>query len=262
MKIPIYKVDAFTNKTFGGNPAGVCPLKEWLSDEEMQHIASENNLSETAFFVPNKSGFDLRWFAPLREVNLCGHATLSAAHVLFNHLNYPKDSISFQTKSGELITTKNNDWISMDFPMDIITQCAPPAELVDSLGMIPTDCYIGRDDFLAVFENESIIRNAHPKMDILKKLVTNRGLIITAKGDKVDFVSRFFAPAVGIDEDAVTGSAHCSLTAFWHKHNNGQTEFLAHQISERGGVLKCIHQGERVQISGQAVTFLKGEIEF
>jgi PhzF family phenazine biosynthesis protein len=257
MKLPIYQVDAFTDKVFMGNPAAVCPLKEWLSDDEMQQIALENNLSETAFFVKKENEFELRWFTPELEVDLCGHATLATAHVLFEHLNYEKAEIHFQTKSGLLIVKKESDRLMMDFPTDDMPQVEPPAVLFQALG-VRSDLVFKTDDYMVVLNSEDEVRKVKPDFRILSK-VNARGVIVTSKGDKVDFVSRFFAPGVGIDEDPVTGSAHTKLTPYWAKRLD-KNVLLAKQISQRGGNLTCRYKEDRTEILGNAVTYMIGEI--
>ncbi len=257
MSIPIYQVDAFTDKLFGGNPAAVCPLEKWLDTELMQKIAAENNLSETAFFVKEGKGFELRWFTPKVEVDLCGHATLASAHVLFNHLDYDEKQITFSSASGELRVTTTNGKITLDFPSTPPSQVETVPELTQGLGLEPTEVHKSRD-YLALFESEDDILSIAPDFDILMKL-DSLGVIITAQGKNSDFVSRFFAPAVGINEDPVTGSAHTTLIPFWAERLNKKI-LHAFQLSERKGEIFCELSGDRVKIGGYAVTFLKGEI--
>ena len=259
MKIPIYQVDAFTSEIFKGNPAAVCPLKNWLPDKIMQEIAKENNLSETAFFINKNNVFDIRWFTPVAELDLAGHPTLAAAHIIIKELNFKLDKIIFKTKIGDTLTViKKNNLLLMNFPS------RPPKfdkniELVaDALGKKPLELLSHRDA-IAVFKNEKDIKLISPNMEKLKKL-NYPAVIITAPGDKVDFVSRNFAPKLGIPEDPVTGSAHCELIPYWSKILN-KTEMFALQISNRGGKLYCTHNEDRVTIGGEAVTFLRGEIE-
>lgn len=258
MKIPIYQIDAFTEKLFKGNPAAVCPLEEWLDRQYLQSIASENNLSETAFFVKKGDVFELKWFTPKIEVNLCGHATLAAGHVIFHHMGYKKDKIRFLTLSGDLKVTHSNNLLTLDFPSTPPSPIETPPDLVEGLGITPREVLKSRD-YLALYESEEDILSIKPDFNILGRLDCI-GIIITAKGKNSDFVSRFFAPAAGIDEDPVTGSAHTTLIPFWAERLNKKM-FRALQLSERGGELFCEYLGERVNISGHAVTYLKGEIE-
>ena len=258
MKIPIYQVDAFTSNLFGGNPAAVCPLTEWIDPGLMQNIAAENNLSETAFFVKKNDLYELRWFTPEIEVDLCGHATLATGHVLFNHLGYAEKEIRFETKSGRLTVTRSDDFISLDFPARPPEKADPPDRLIEGLGKKPLEVYKSRD-YLALFETEKEVLSIQPDFKILEKLDA-LGIIITTRGDTSDFVSRFFAPGAGINEDPVTGSAHTTLVPFWAKKLN-KTKFHAFQISKRGGELFCQLVGDRVLISGKAKTYLTGEIE-
>jgi PhzF family phenazine biosynthesis protein len=261
MQLPIYQLDAFSNKIFGGNPAAVVPLTAWLSDETMQAIAAENNLAETAFYVPTGAGFHIRWFTPAVEVDLCGHATLATAHVLFFIENYPHDQISFDSRSGELKVRKDGDWLVLDFPTDHLhKQLVSPPALLEALGDItPLEILRGKSDFMAVLESEEQVRNLQPDVIVLSTLPV-RGVIVTAKGDSVDFVSRFFAPQSGIAEDPVTGSAHTTLTPYWAE-KLGKTELSALQVSQRGGILKTQLLGDRVEIAGQVKLYLTGTIE-
>ena len=257
MKVPIFQVDAFTNHVFGGNPAAVCPLEKWIDDETMQQLAQENNLSETAFFVKSGEEFELRWFTPEIEVDLCGHATLATAHVLFEHLGYNKPEIHFQTKSGLLIVQKEKDRLMMDFPTDNMPAVEPPAVLFQALG-IRSDHVFASDDYMVVLDSEDEVQNLDPDFRILSE-VNARGVIVTAPGNEVDFVSRFFAPGAGIDEDPVTGSAHTKLTPYWSKRL-GKDILEARQISKRVGHLTCRNKGERTEILGHAKTYMIGEI--
>ncbi len=259
MKIKMFQADAFTESLFGGNPAAVCPLREWISDDLMQNIAKENNLSETAFFVREGDVFGLRWFTPAAEVDLCGHATLATAHILFDELGYEKEEINFETKSGRLVVKKDGDHLLMDFPSDAMSQVEAPPILFQALGIRPTSHTFKSDDYMVVLNSEKDVANLQPDFRMLKE-VNARGIIVTAPGNEVDFVSRFFAPQVGIDEDPVTGSAHTKLTPYWSERL-GKKEMKAHQISERVGTLMVRDMGERVEIIGKAVTYLKGEIE-
>ena len=259
MKLRLFQADAFASGLFKGNSAAVVPLTEWLPDETMQQIAAENNLSETAFFIPEGDHFHIRWFTPKAEVNLCGHATLATAHILFNELNFAGTHIDFNSKSGMLTVSKTDDKLQLDFPADFVQAVEAVPVFAETFGVHPLATFKGRTDFLLLFDSEETIRKFQPDISLL--LSTNaRGIIVTAKGKEVDFVSRFFAPAVGVDEDPVTGSAHTTLIPFWAKRLN-KTELTALQLSERGGQLWCKLDGERVLISGKAVTYLKGEIE-
>lgn len=259
MKFKLYQVDAFTSALFRGNPAAVCPLDNWLDEDLMQKIAAENNLSETAFFVNENGGFRIRWFTPEAEVDLCGHATLASAHILFNHLNYQKDKISFQSKSGTLSVKKEESFLVLNFPADNPQKTQLPELISSAFNFHPISSYKGRSDYLLLFENENQIQSLAADFQKIKNSGA-RGVIVTAPGTDVDFVSRFFAPAVGINEDPVTGSAHTTLTPFWAKRLD-KTELTARQISKRQGFLKCALLSDRVEIAGQAVTYLIGEIE-
>lgn len=257
MTIPIYQVDAFAEAPFQGNPAAVCPLDEWLPDDLLQSIATENNLSETAYFVKTGDHYHLRWFTPVAEVDLCGHATLASAFVLFEFLKIDQDLVSFHTRSGPLLVSRQDDRIVMDFPSRSIEPCDTPAILSESLGLAPQECY-RTDDYFAVFNNEDEIRSLQPDFSLLKNLET-RGIIVTAPGDAVDFVSRFFAPRHNIDEDPVTGSAHCLLAPYWAKRL-GRTTLRAQQLSQRTGHLECRLADDRVIISGKVRPYLQGTI--
>jgi len=257
MEIPIYQIDAFSNRIFAGNPAAVCPLEEWLEDSVLQAIAQENNLSETAFFVAEENGYHIRWFTPVAEVDLCGHATLATAFVIFNYLDTSSSQITFRSRRGRLTVVQEEELISMDFPSQPPVPCEAPKELLDGLNKEPLEILCS-EDYFVVFSNEKAIVELKPDMALLKKLDL-RGVIVTARGDKVDFVSRFFAPRFGIDEDPVTGSAHCALTPYWAEKLN-KREVHAHQVSQRGGELFCKDCGDRVVIAGRAVTFMEGSI--
>ncbi len=257
MNLPYYHVDAFTGKLFAGNPAGVCLLDEWLPDTLLQSIAAENNLSETSFVVRREAIFELRWFTPLIEVDLCGHATLAAAHVIFQHLAFQGSEISFQTRSGALIVTRLEALLALDFPSRPGLPCSAPVELTRGLGRIPRFVAKARD-YLVVFETEEEILELRPEMNALLHLDA-LGVIVTAPGTDCDFVSRFFAPRAGVPEDPVTGSAHCTLIPYWAKRL-GRTKLRARQCSARGGELICEDRGERVTIAGQAVTYASGMI--
>lgn len=257
MKLSLFQADAFTSTMFSGNPAAVCPLDEWISDSLMQQIAAENNLSETAFFVERENHFELRWFTPATEVDLCGHATLATAHIMFEELGYKQKALSFETKSGTLMVEREGDKLKMDFPTDDMPAVVPPEVLFQGLG-VRSDLVFATDDYMVVLESEEAVAELNPNFRLLSE-VNARGIIVTAPGDKVDFVSRFFAPQCGIDEDPVTGSAHTKLTPYWAQRL-GKTELTARQISKRGGDLLCRYKGDRTEILGEAVTYLKGEI--
>lgn len=258
MKLQIYQVDAFAENVFTGNPAAVIPLSKWLPTELMQNIALENNLSETAFFVPSSNRFHIRWFTPKSEVDLCGHATLATAHVLFNHLNYTEKEIQFESRSGILKVKKENDLIILDFPASQVEEIEMPENLKTAFNFHPIICLNGRDDIMLIFENEIEILKLKPDFQKIIESKT-RGIICTSQSDNFDFVSRFFAPVVGVNEDPVTGSAHTMLIPYW-SHILSKTNLIAKQVSARGGILQCKDLGERVEIGGKAVTYLTGEI--
>jgi PhzF family phenazine biosynthesis protein len=259
MRIPYYQVDAFTARTFGGNPAGVCVLESWLPDDILQRVAAENNLAETAFFIRQADdSYHLRWFTPVLEVDLCGHATLASAFVLFTELGYSGRSIRFHTRSGWLTAERNEDVIELDFPSRMPTPCVAPDELLRGLGHKPREVLKSRD-FVAVYDSQAEVAALIPDMALLAQLDC-LGIIVTARGEDADFVSRFFAPRAGIPEDPVTGSAHSSLIPFWSQRL-GKTELFARQISRRGGELYCRLAGERVGIGGHAVIYCRGELE-
>ena len=259
MKIPMWQVDAFATKVFAGNPAAVCLLDAWLEDGVLQAIAAENNLSETAFLVRNADGFDLRWFAPAKEVALCGHATLAAAKVLFDLRGWKEETIRFRTRQrGVLTVVKNGEWFEMDFPALPATPVQTPAGLVAALGAEPRQVLASTDDWLAVLDDEAMVRELKPDFAALKAF-NCRCVVPTARGDEVDFVSRAFAPRYGIPEDPVTGSAHCALAPYW-AGVLGKDELRAFQVSARGGEVRCRVAGDRVKLAGQAATFLEGTI--
>jgi len=259
MRIPLYHVDAFTSEVFSGNPAAVCLLDRWLDDPILQAIAVENNVSETAFLVPNAEGFDLRWFTPVTEVALCGHATLASAFVLFNCQDWPAECIRFQTRwSGTLVVTRRGDLLEMDFPAIATHIISPPAGLTDALGVKPQETLDSAEDLLIVLDSEKTVREVQPDFPALARIAC-RGIIITARGERGDFVSRFFAPRLGIPEDPVTGSSHSVLAPYW-AGKLGKNDLHALQVSKRGGELFCIHAGERVKISGQAALYMEGMI--
>ena len=258
MKIQIYQVDAFADKLFTGNPASVCPLDNWLPDDVLQNIALENNLSETAFFVRTENGFDIRWMTPKAEVDLCGHATLASAYVLFEQLNFKEKTISFHSKSGLLTVEKNKEWLTLNFPVDKIKEIEITEDLIACFHKKPLEAFEGAFDIMLVFSKQEDIEKLEPDLSKISGLL-NRGIIATAPGKKTDFVSRYFAPALGVNEDPATGSAHTSLTAYWSNKLN-KKDLIAEQLSKRGGYFKCSLKSERVEISGKAVLYLVGEI--
>lgn len=262
MKFTLYQIDAFTNKLFGGNPAAVVPLNEWMDETLMQKLAFENNLSETAFVCAAKDAaydFGIRWFTPQVEINLCGHATLASAFVLFNYLNFPKNEISFGSESGILKVKKNNSFIEMDFPS---WKPEPFNEdtsaLSKALGNADIAGIYKNRDLLLLLKDEDDVQNCTPDFSLIKQ--TGYKIIITAPGKNVDFVSRFFAPTVGVDEDPVTGSAHSQLIPFWSTKLN-KTTMKALQLSKRGGTIYCELKGDRVMIGGDCVFYMKGEFD-
>lgn len=261
MKLPVFQVDAFTDTVFGGNPAAVCPLESWLEPSEMQAIAAENNLAETAFFVRSDGvedgRYELRWFTPTLEVELCGHATLASAHVILERLSPGLEQVSFSTRSGDLTVRRADGMLYMDFPAYPGPSVEAPAALVEGLGTSPVEVVEG-PNYMAVFSAESDVAALAPDMGPLETLHP-RGVIATAPGEHCDFVSRFFGPSFGVPEDPVTGSAHCMLTPYWAKRL-GKTKLDARQISARGGVLKCEDLGARTRIGGHAVLYLEGTI--
>jgi PhzF family phenazine biosynthesis protein len=259
MKIPYYQVDVFSDRLFKGNPAGVCLLPSgWLQREVMQNIAFENNLSETAFVVKQGAGFGLRWFTPSIEMDLCGHATVAPAHVLFTEVGLNAERIEFETRSGIVSVARGKDTLILDFPSRAPTQCEDPIELEKVLGKMPSEVRRSRD-YLIVFEDEDDIRGIDPDFERMRKWDC-LGVIVTAPGKNVDFVSRFFAPAAGVNEDPVTGSAHSTLIPYWAKRL-GKKDLHALQLSARGGELFCQDDGDRVKIGGRAITYFRGEIE-
>lgn len=259
-KQKIYQVDAFTDQLFAGNPAAVCPLDEWLPDELMQKIANENNLAETAFIVPNGDDYFIRWFTPTDEVDLCGHATLASAFVLFEELEYPQSTIRFHSVNSGLLTVNKSDGkLFLDFPVDELGPALEsPKMIADKIGALPSEVLRGKTDIIAVIDSEASLRSLQPDITAISKL-GGRGLIVTAKGDTVDFVSRFFAPQVGVNEDSVTGSAHTSLIPLWSE-KLGKTDLIAQQLSSRGGQLWCQLRNDRCIIGGYARLYLVGEI--
>jgi PhzF family phenazine biosynthesis protein len=258
MRLELFQVDSFTNKIFEGNPAGVI-FSELLSNEVMQKIALENNLSETAFVYEEGNDYRIKWFSPLMEIDLCGHATLAAAHIYFTEINRDADSITFiSSKNGSLEVTRKNNYLYLNFPVDQYAPISIDDDLINMIGETPIEAFKGRDDIMCIFEDESIIYNIEPNKSLLK-LFPVRGLIVSAKSLDYDFVSRCFFPITGVDEDPVTGSAHTTLTPYWTKQLE-KNSLLAKQVSSRGGELKCVLEGDRVIIGGEAVTYLKGFI--
>ncbi|MCW5964302.1 MAG: PhzF family phenazine biosynthesis protein [Bryobacterales bacterium] len=263
MLLPLYQVDAFTSRRFAGNPAAIVPLGAWLEDAALQAIALENNLAETAFFVPRADGFHLRWFTPLAEVDLCGHATLASAWVLFHLLNFPEPVIRFHTLSGELRVSREGQRLRMDFPATPARPAVVKRDLVRAMGAQPLTVLESRD-IVFVYDDADQVKRLQPDIHALMRLVPF-GLIATAPGvtsgeESCDFVSRFFAPAMGVPEDPVTGSAHCTLTPYWAERT-GKTSLFARQVSSRGGELWCSLHGDRVHLEGEAVLYMRGEIE-
>ena len=259
MKLKIYQADAFTDKLFSGNSAAVCPLDKWLPVPTMQGIASESNQSATAFYVKDSKGYHIRWFSPAAELHLCGQATLAASHILYTEEGYKSNEIHFNSQSGDLIVKKDGDYITLNFPIDEIERVKTPAELSIALNIKPVECFKGKMDYMLVYKNEKEILNLKPNFYAMSRIKA-RGFMCTAKGTKSDFVSRFFAPSHGINEDSVTGSAHTTMVPYWSKIL-GKKQLTAIQLSERKGHLKCADLGDRVELSGQARTYMRGEIE-
>jgi PhzF family phenazine biosynthesis protein len=259
MPVKIYQVDTFTDHLFGGNPAAVCPLKNWLPDETLQRIASENNLSETAFYVRQGDHYTLRWFTPAVEVDLCGHATLAAAHVLFYHEGHTGEVITFHSpKSGLLSVRRQTPFLTLDFPADQLEEAVLTKEIKAGFDKEPLAVFRGKTDLLLIYEKEPDIQQLTPYFRQIAKLDC-RGVIVTAPGNTLDFVSRFFTPQCGIDEDPVTGSAHTTLTPYW-AGRLGKSELTALQLSKRRGYLECTQLGKRVTIRGQAILYMMGEL--
>ena len=258
MTIPIYQIDAFASKLFEGNPAAVCPLLRWLPDDLLQAIAAENNLSETAYFVPHGDGYHIRWFTPASEVDLCGHATLASAFVIFHFLQESSDTIRFDSRSGQLTVTRDGDWLVMNFPAQPPVPCDAPQALVQGLGRTPAAC-LQSEDYIAAFDSETDIKALQPDFEALKRR-DRRGVIVTAPSAQYDFVARFFAPKLAVPEDPVTGSAYTQLAPYWAERL-GPKRFYARQLSARGGELMCEAVDERVFIYGKAVPYLQGSIE-
>ncbi len=258
MQLKTYQIDAFATKVFEGNPAMVVPLDAWIDGELMQKIAQENNLSETAFFVQKDEICELRWFTPLHEVDMCGHATLASAYVLFECMEYEREVIMFSTKSGILEVRKEKNHFIMDFPIQTIEPCDISPKIEQAFGVKPLATFASMD-YIVIFEHEEEVANVTPNLAILKELDL-RGVCISSKSEKYDFVARFFAPKYGIDEDPVTGSAFTQLVSYW-KEILKKDEFFAKQLSARGGEVSCQLKGERVEIRGEAVKYLEGMIE-
>lgn len=259
INLPLYQIDAFAEKPFSGNPAAVVLLHEWLPTETLQNIAMENNLSETAFLVSGNNCFEIRYFTPLIEVELCGHATLASAYVLFNFFHHHNKVLHLKTmKRGDLYVEKNGDIFELDFPCDKYQPVEVEQAIIEALGHKPNEAYWGLNDVMLVFQSEDEIKSIEPNFEMLKT-VKSRGVLVTAPGNNVDFVSRFFAPQVGIPEDPVTGSAHTTLIPYW-SNRLGKNTLLAKQLSKRGGTIYCEMKGERVKIGGKAIHYLSGEI--
>ncbi len=258
--LKIYQIDAFADSVFKGNPAAVCVMDEWLPEETMQAIAMENNLAETAFTVMESEGHHIRWFTPEVEVALCGHATLATAYVLFNYYDFPGTVITFSSEQSGLLSVEkeNGDLLTLDFPADPPEEKEAVGKLNEALGVVPEKTLKGRTDYLLIYSKEQQIRDITPNLHLLNQ-VDARGIIISAPGDEVDFVSRFFAPQSGVSEDPVTGSAHTTLTPYWSGILN-KNILSARQLSKRGGSLSCELRGSRVRISGRAVPYLEGQI--
>ena len=261
MKQKIYQIDAFTSKLFGGNPAAVCILEKWLETDLMQQIAAENNLAETAYAVKKDDHYELRWFTPEIEVDLCGHATLATAFTLYNYYGYNENTLRFiSPRSGELLVQKSESGLlTMDFPTDDVTPVSEQINISEAVGKQPLETFKGKTDYMLIYESQEEIEAIKPNFHLLNKLDC-RGVIVSAKGNEVDFVSRFFAPQCGIPEDPVTGSAHTTLTPYWSEQLNKKL-LTAKQLSERGGDIECEYHGDRVKISGNGVCYLIGEIE-
>jgi len=257
MEIPIYQLDAFSSRQFSGNPAAVCPLPKWLPAAVMQAIAAENNLAETAFYVRKGNRYDLRWFTPACEMDLCGHATLAAAYAIFHYDGGSGDRVVFDSRSGELVVGRQGDRLCLDFPALAPKRCSPDPKLVEGLGAQPLEI-LTASYYLVVYPTQEDIAGLQPSFPVLAQL-DRGGIIVTAPGKEVDFVSRFFAPGFGVNEDPVTGSAHCTLTPYWSQRLN-KKQMTARQISPRGGELWVENHGDRVWIAGHVAPYLKGTI--
>lgn len=253
----MYQIDAFSDHVFGGNPAAVCPLDTWLPDDVMQAIAAENNLAETAFFAPEGEDFRLRWFTPVAEVDLCGHATLASADVLFRILGYTRTAARFHTRSGVLTVECREGLYAMDFPATMPTPCAPEPALVASLGVQPIGTFRAFDH-VVVLESEAAVRALRPDFTRMSTLDL-RGVVVTARGDEADYVARCFFPKLGVNEDPVTGSAHCEAAPYWAAQL-GRTDLRAAQLSARGGILWCDVRGDRIILRGRAAHYMTAEI--
>jgi PhzF family phenazine biosynthesis protein len=260
LKIPAYHMDAFAETAFSGNPAMVCPLERWLDDETLQRIARENNLPVTAFFVTRPDHYDLRWFTPTVELNLCGHGTIAAAAVIFDYTDPSRQSVAFETKGGTFTVVRDGRFICLEFPVYEAVLCAPcPEKLVRALGSEPREILKAASNYLAVYSGESDIRAVNPDMALLQE-VDGVGAIVTARGEQdIDYVSRYFAPKIGIPEDAATGSTHCTLAPFWSKRL-GKTRLRAVQLSQRRGELVCEYLGNRIKIAARAVRYAEGSL--
>ncbi|MBC8269995.1 MAG: PhzF family phenazine biosynthesis protein [Rhodospirillaceae bacterium] len=258
MKIPLYQIDAFAERPFAGNPAAVCPLDHWLEETILQSIAMENNLSETAFLVGGGGAYELRWFTPACEVDLCGHATLASAYVVFNNLEPDCQKVRFLTRSGDLFVERHGDDLSMSFPALPGEACPVPDGLSEAIGADIQEA-IDADDLMVIVKDEASVQSLDPDMMFIATKLSHRGLIVSAPGENCDFVSRFFGPAVGIPEDPVTGSAHCISAPYWG-NRLGKTKLQARQISKRGGTLTCELDGDRVILTGPAIPYLEGMI--
>ncbi len=257
LRLPLHHIDAFTDRLFAGNPAAVCPLPYWLPDATLQAIAAENNLSETAFLVHERNDWHIRWFTPQVEVELCGHATLASAYVYFHHLAHAVYSVTFHSRSGPLTVERDGDWLVMDFPARPPQPAAAPEGLAAALGAVPLEVQ-GGANWLVLLEDERAVRELRPDFARLRQL-EGGGIIATAPGEGCDFVSRFFAPRYGVDEDPVTGSAHCTLAPYWAARL-GRNPLFGRQVSARGGEIHCTVRGDRVELRGQAVPYLQGWI--
>lgn len=258
MLIPYYQINSFTGNGFTGNPAGVCLLKEWFSEEQMQFIATENNLSETAFVVKNDHDYHIRWYTPTMEVDLCGHATLAAAYVINEHTDEVSELLNFNSRSGILKVRREKNNFIMDFPADQVQKSMLDSKFSKAFPIQALEIFKGNTDYLLVYKSETEIRDMVPDLEILSSM-KERGVIVTAPGDNVDFVSRFYAPQSGIPEDPVTGSAHTTLIPYW-ADRLGKNDLLAWQISERGGVIRCFQKGDRVEIMGEVTLYISGSI--
>jgi PhzF family phenazine biosynthesis protein len=257
-RIPLYHLDAFTSRLFGGNPAAVCPLESWPADAVLQHIAAENNLSETAYLVGSAGDYEIRWMTPVQEIDLCGHATLASAWVIANRLEPGRDEMRFRSKSGPLVVRRDGDLLTLDFPSRPPEPAEADPALLKGLGRPPREVWASRD-YMVVFDTEDEVRGLQPDMAALAA-AERFAVIVTAPGREVDFVSRFFAPKAGIPEDPVTGSAHCTLTPYWARRLK-RPRLQARQVSPRGGELVCEDRGDRVDIAGRVVLYLEGTIE-